>query len=184
MRGRHVQLATAVNVTRNQSESAAVPTRLAVRVAVPIEASVPRSVAAPQVSPWLSARHSQPSENCRLRSKYPELQVVTRQLLVMQLTPVAFGCGAVVQFVAQLPQWVTSVVVLVSQPFASLLSQLAYPEKHDAIAQLPVEQLAVAFAREHDMPQAAQCESVLSCCSHPLAAAPSQSPYPELQAVI
>jgi hypothetical protein len=55
---------------------------------------------------------------------------------------------------------------------------------HDEIMHEPLEQLALAFAREHDVPHAAQCESVLSCCSQPFAAAPSQSPQPELHAVI
>jgi hypothetical protein len=52
---------------------------------------------------------------------------------------------------------------------------------HIAIWQVPVEQVAVAFAREHMTPHAPQWLSVLSGCSQPLASLPSQSPNPALQ---
>jgi hypothetical protein len=65
---------------------------------------------------------------------------------------------------------------LTSQPLSSLPSQSSYPALHIAIWQVPVEQVAVAFARQHVAPHAPQWLSVLSACSHPLAELPSQLP--------
>ena len=61
IRGRQAQLGAAVKVTRNQSESP-LAARFPVRLPVPPIAMLPKSVAAPQVLPWVSSMHSQPLE--------------------------------------------------------------------------------------------------------------------------
>jgi hypothetical protein len=51
----------------------------------------------------------------------------------------------------------------------------------EAIWHIPLEQVAVALAREQVVPQAPQFESVLSGVSQPLLSLPSQLPQPTLQ---
>ena len=53
------------------------------------------------------------------------------------------------------------VFVFVSQPFAALPSQLPQPALHERMAQVPVEQVAIALARAHATPHAPQLISVL-----------------------
>jgi hypothetical protein len=78
----------------------------------------------------------------------------------------------------------TFVVVLISQPLATLLSQLAKPMLH-AIAHIPAMQEGVPLFVLHPAPQAPQCcVLVFRFVSHPFAAMPSQSPKPELHVAI
>lgn len=48
------------------------------------------------------------------------------------------------------------------------------------MAQVPVAHVAVAFVREHDVPQAAQFVSEVSATSQPFAGSASQLPKPTL----
>lgn len=80
----------------------------------------------------------------------------------------------------QVPQCVTEVLTLVSQPFDWRPSQLPQPELHVWMRQLPVPHVAVALVREHDMPHPPQCVRVVSDCSQPFASLPSQLPHPGL----
>ena len=93
---------------------------------------------------------------------------------------VAFAREHVLPHVAQL----VSVVSAVSQPFVAFASQLPKPASHDEMAQVPVPQVAVAFAREQAIPQLAQFAKVVSAVSQPLAVLPSQLPKPPLHAPI
>jgi hypothetical protein len=71
-----------------------------------------------------------------------------------------------------------SVVVAsdVSQPVASLPSQLPKPAVHAPMAQVPVAQVALANARPQLDPQPPQLTSVVSGVSQPLPGTRSQSP--------
>ncbi len=70
----------------------------------------------------------------------------------------------------------------VSQPFASLPSQLAKPVVHDATVQRPAAQAGVAFASMQAVPQAPQFATLVTVStSQPLAATPSQSWKPASQ---
>lgn len=90
--------------------------------------------------------------------------------------PEAIG-GA--QFMPQPPQFAMDVVVLVSQPFAALLSQFAKPAAHTPSAQLDATQTAPALANAHTFAQAPQFETdVVVSVSQPVATIPSQSPRP------
>lgn len=85
------------------------------------------------------------------------------------------------QAVAQLPQWFVLVVVLVSQPFATLPSQLPKPEEH-VIEQLPAEHVGVPLADEQAAPHPPQLPVlVFVFVSQPFAALPSQLPNPASQ---
>ncbi len=77
----------------------------------------------------------------------------------------------------QVPQLVL-VLSAASQPFASTLSQLPQPALQPVRVQLPVEQLAVPFARLQTVPQEPQLASVLSGVSQPTAVV--QLPKPGL----
>jgi len=79
------------------------------------------------------------------------------------------------------PQFVSDVSA-VSQPLASIPSQLPYPGLQVTIWQLPVPQLAVALAREHPTPQPPQLASEVSAVSQPFSAFMSQLPNPVLHA--
>lgn len=79
------------------------------------------------------------------------------------------------QAVPQLVQLVSEVSA-VSQPLGPLPSQFPKPALHDAMAQLPLPQVAVAFAREHAVPQVLQFASVVSGVSQPVESMKSQSP--------
>ena len=68
-----------------------------------------------------------------------------------------------------------------SQPLESVPSQSSHSESQVSIWQLPVLQVAVAWAREQGVSQAPQCCMVFKRVSQPLPSLPSQSPQPELQ---
>jgi hypothetical protein len=89
---------------------------------------------------------------------------------------------APVHTVPQAPQLFESLVVLTSQPFAGLPSQFAKPGKQAPRAQVPEAQVAAAFAKEQDTPQAPQWIGLLPrLTSQPLPALPSQLSKPALQ---
>ena len=79
------------------------------------------------------------------------------------------------QVVPQAPQLVV-VFRAVSQPLGSLPSQLPEPELQELIAQLPVEQVAVALVRLQVVPQVPQLVVVFREVSQPLLALLSQLP--------
>jgi hypothetical protein len=91
---------------------------------------------------------------------------------------------AFVQAVVHVPQWLMSVVRLISHPFVSTVSQLLKPALHEPILHEPVEQVAVALARLQAVPHTPQFVSVVSGASHPLGSPLSQLPKPGLQALI
>lgn len=64
----------------------------------------------------------------------------------------------------------------ISQPLVSSRSQFAKLALHDAIAQEPVPQVAVAFAREHAVPHVLQLVRLSSETSQPFASIASQLP--------
>ena len=73
--------------------------------------------------------------------------------------------------------------VLVSQPFARLVSQFPYPVVQ-VIPQAPDVQVAVPFVAMHTVGQVPQCPGVvLRFTSHPFAALLSQSPKPAVQVI-
>jgi hypothetical protein len=126
---------------------------------------------APQLFRSLLRLTSQPSVATPLQSAKPVLQVVTVQLPALQ-PATAFGR---VQRRLQAPQLSALVLVLVSQPLATLPSQLPRPVEH-AIAQTPPTQLAVPPVVEQRVPQALQLfTSVRMSVSQPLPEFASQS---------
>jgi hypothetical protein len=66
-----------------------------------------------------------------------------------------------------MPQCDVLVLVLVSQPFASIPSQLPKPVLHIEIVHVPVEQVAVAFDLVHVTPHAPQFVVVRMLVSQP-----------------
>jgi hypothetical protein len=91
--------------------------------------------------------------------------------------------GASSHTVGQLPQWFTSLVVLISQPSRLVFSvlQLAKPGLH-AMLHAPAVQLGVPFTVLHEALQPPQLVVlVLTLVSHPLPAFPSQLPKPAVQ---
>ena len=82
------------------------------------------------------------------------------------------------------PQCVLSVLVLVSQPFAALPSQLAKPALQAPIAHTPVPHVALALAKLQRTPQPPQWFTSLprTLVSQPLLAIKSQSPKPVVHA--
>ncbi len=81
-------------------------------------------------------------------------------------------------------QLLTFVVVLISQPFATLLSQLAKPASQ-LIAHVPLMHEGVPLFVLHPAPQLPQCSTlVFKFVSQPFDATPSQSPKPMLHDTI
>ncbi len=79
------------------------------------------------------------------------------------------------------PQWLLSVLVLISHPFAATPSQFAKPELHVPSPQTPAVHVAPAFAKAQRMPHPPQLFTLLpsTFVSQPFAGAPSQSPNPD-----
>ena len=77
-----------------------------------------------------------------------------------------------------------SVLVLVSQPFAGLPSQSAYPALQAPITHAPAAHVAAALAKRHTLPHAPQLFASVprTLVSQPLLAVPSQSAKPESHA--
>src|SRR5438045_3572886 len=83
----------------------------------------------------------------------------------------------------QVPQLASVALRSVSQPLATLLSQLPKPALQ-AIWQAPATQLAAPFAVEQALPQAPQLVTlVLVLVSQPLVTSPSQSPNPAVHEI-
>lgn len=89
--------------------------------------------------------------------------------------------GAVVHVLAQLPQWFTSPVTLVSHPFAAAPSQSPHPGSQ-LIAHALATQEGAPCAELHTVVQLPQCVTSLETfCSHPLSGLASQSAHPASQ---
>ena len=89
----------------------------------------------------------------------------------------------VLQAAEQAPQLPTLVLVFVSQPFPTLLSQFPYPALH-ATPQCPALQLAVPFVPLQAVLQAPQFVALVSVLvSQPLMALLSQFSYPAVHAI-
>jgi hypothetical protein len=120
---------------------------------------------------------SQPLEALPSQLPNPELQVPSWHAPPKQVEPAFVKLHAV----AQLPQWVGLFVVLVSQPLATLPSQLPKPDEH-VIEQVPAEHAGVPLADEHAAPQPPQfAVLVLMLVSQPFDVLPSQLPKPASQ---
>ena len=79
------------------------------------------------------------------------------------------------------PQFAVVVFVFVSQPFATLASQLPKPGEQERV-HAPAEQVGVAFVVEQAVPHAPQLlVAVFVLVSHPFAELPSQLPNPAVQ---
>jgi hypothetical protein len=89
--------------------------------------------------------------------------------------------GLDVQMTPHAPQFRMLFCVMVSQPFAALLSQLPYPVTQEEIAQVPVAHVVLALDSAHATPQAPQSVFVSRLASQPFAGSPSQLPVPVAQ---
>jgi hypothetical protein len=138
----------------------------------PFEQTVPQ---APQLFTSVSRVVSQPLGPLPSQLPQPAVHDGTQAPLVQAVLPCALA-----QAVPQAPQFVV-VVSGASHPSAVVALQLPYPELHVEIAQLPAEQVAVAFWSEHGTPQAPQFDVLVSAVSQPLLAFASQLPHPETQ---
>ena len=95
------------------------------------------------------------------------------QALDEQPAAVVFAGSGTAQLVVHKPHAAVVLVRLTSQPLGSIASQFAKPALQLMIAQLPVEQVADAFAREHATPQPPQFVVVVIEVSQPAAAVQS-----------
>jgi hypothetical protein len=127
---------------------------------------------APQFSTSAVVLVSQPFAGLWSQSPKPLAQVGTHAPAV-QATDTVF---CVAQTFAQAPQLLLLVRRSTSQPFDAMPSQSAKPMLHDAMAQTPVPQVAVALGKEHVMPQLPQFVFVVRVASQPFEYALSQSP--------
>jgi hypothetical protein len=85
---------------------------------------------------------------------------------------------------AQPPQWNTFVLVFVSQPFATFMSQSPKPWAHWRV-HAPETQFAVAFTVLQAVPQAPQWDALfVRFVSQPSPGIPLQSPKPVVQDMI
>ena len=97
------------------------------------------------------------------------------ELTQLELPAAPAQCVPAAQVVPQVPQLVF-VVVDVSQPLATLPSQLAQPASHAAMPHAPAVHAAVACGMEHAVPHAPQAVTVvLRFVSQPSAAVELQS---------
>ena len=123
---------------------------------------------------------SQPLMALLSQSPKPGLQTIPQLPLVQVGVP-----PAVEHLVVHALQLLTSVFRLTSQPLLARPSQSAKPALQAPIAQVPLLQVAAAFANVHLVPQALQLlTSVFKLTSQPLVAEPSQLPEPAVQAPI
>lgn len=119
---------------------------------------------------------SHPSADAPLQSAYPVRHTYPQTLDVH----VATALGGTAQLVAQLPQWVGSLVVFTSQPFDATPSQLAKPDAQANPHTLPVH-VGVALATVgHVFPHAPQlAESLVTFTSQPSRGLPLQFANPD-----
>ena len=136
------------------------------------------AVHAPQWSGSVCRFTSQPFVRSPSQFAKPAVQVIPQTLAAQAAVPFVPLHAA-----AQVPQLEALVVVFVSQPFATLLSQFPYPTLH-AIPHFPPVQLAVPLLVLHAAEQAPQFVAlVLVFVSQPFATLLSQFPYPALHAI-
>ena len=134
---------------------------------------------APQLATVLARSVSQPSDTLALQSPQPASHVSTVQEPLTQDGVAWFGSHRL----GQLPQWLTSVCTLVSQPLPGIPSQSAQPPSQ-VKSQVPLAHVDVACGREGQLlPQAPQWLTAMSVwVSQPFDAFASQFPQPALQA--
>jgi hypothetical protein len=128
---------------------------------------------------------SQPSVATPLQSAWVASHVTTEQTPLLQ-------CSVAPPFVlhaeVQPPQWVASVLRLISHPFDALWSQSSKPMLHavteHAYPLLVLLQASVTWFVLHAFPQAPQLLVVVIGVSQPLATLPSQSAKPGLHAIL
>jgi hypothetical protein len=151
----------------------------AVQVGVPLatKQAMPQP---PQLFTSVVVVVSQPFAVLPSQSPLPAAHIDTPHVLFTQagVPP----CGG--QTVPHMAQLLTFDVVLISQPLATLVSQLAKPTLHE-IVHIPLMHPGVPLFVLHPAPQDPQCcVLVFRFVSHPLAATPSQSPNPALHIAI
>ena len=114
------------------------------------------------------------------QSPRPPAHIDTPHVLLLQAgVPPAGG-----QLFMHMPQLFTLFVVLISQPLATFMSQLAKPTLH-AIEHMPLMHDGVPLFVLQPAPQLPQLVAlVFRFVSHPFAAIPSQSPNPALHMAI
>jgi hypothetical protein len=126
----------------------------------------------PQLAALVAGSVSQPSVSLfPLQSDHPVAQVPVQT----PAAQVGVGTWLLEQFWPQPPQCAGVTVTSVSQPSLTWPLQFPQPASHAVMAQVPVEQLAVARGGAQATPQAPQFSMVASDVSHPLLGSPSQS---------
>jgi len=126
---------------------------------------------APQLALSELTGRSQPLLAMPSQSRKPALQAITRHPPATH-TAVALGR---LHALPQAPQWLVSVWVLTSQPFASIRSQSARPVLHEPTTQLPPVQAGVPLATVQALRQAPQWATLVwVLTSQPLVLLPSQ----------
>jgi hypothetical protein len=124
---------------------------------------------APQLAVLVFLFVSQPFVALPSQLPNPALQTGAHTPLEQEVVPFTF-----VQTLPQAPQLVMVVLVLVSQPFVAIASQLPKPALQVPSVQTPDGQVSLALARLHTVLQSAQSVSVAMLRSQPLLALPSQ----------
>ncbi len=151
------------------------PQAPAAQVAVPLAALHARPQA-PQLAGVTRRSTSQPLAGLPSQSPKPVLQAAT----VHRPQPHAATALGRLQAPPQRPQCAVAVLVLVSQPLATLPSQSPKPAAQ-VIAQAPARHEALPFVVEQALPQRPQCEALARVSvSQPLLGLPSQSAKPGL----
>ncbi len=106
----------------------------------------------PQLAVFAAMLTSQPSTGLWLQSAKPALQLPMAQRPLAQVAPALANW----QRLPQAPQFITSVVVAISQPLVALPSQFAKPVVQLARLQTEAMQPVTAFGSVHAWPQVAQ----------------------------
>ena len=114
-----------------------------------------------------------------LLSQFPRPPMQTRLAQSPDAQLALVTPGRALQLLPQPPQFVAVLVMFVSQPLLLIVSQFAKFVLHDAMPQEPPEQVFVALAREHTVPQAPQFDVLVLV----LMQLPEQFVVPELQVV-
>lgn len=150
---------------------------LEVQVAVPLAAkhTVPQ---VPQLPRSFEVFTSQPSPGLPLQSARGGVHELMPHTLFTQFAWAPPGVG---QTLPQALQLLTLLVVLTSQPLATLPSQLAKPALQLS-TQVPAEQVGLALLLPHTLPHDPQFETLLPrLISQPSESKPLQSAHPALQ---
>ncbi len=129
---------------------------------------------APQFITSVAVRVSQPLLTSPSQSSVPEAHTPMPQAPARHT---AVPLGGVGHALPQRPQFDTSVVVTVSQPFVGLMSQSAKPALHEATVHAPAAHPGAPLLTEHALPQRPQWPvAVRRSVSQPFDGSPSQSP--------